>query len=85
MKPNTVVTGQVSTRVCLRGRPSMTAHQSSNRRSTAPRPCRNANNPCANPSAPAADFTASRSAIFSNENNRLVRDSILTARAATSR
>ena len=84
MNGKTVTTGQVSTRVCLRG-------SAANDVAPSDRSAR-ASDPAAvqqpvqafgeRRGAAAAQRTASRSAIFSNENSRFVRDSIGTARAA---
>ena len=85
-KPNTVTSGQVSTRVCLRGSDATVSTQLLNRLSTVPVPYRKSCRPNAKAFAPSGARTASRNAIFSNEKIMLCRDCCSTriARAAIS-
>jgi hypothetical protein len=84
MNGNTVRMGHVSTRVCLRGSCSTTSIQGSNRCESVPGPCSTSKRPSAKSRAPALDLIASRSAIFSKENNSIVRPSMRAARCASS-
>src|SRR4029079_16606582 len=76
--------GHVRTRVCRRGSLAIVSHQASNLACIEPCPCSHAYKPSAKRRAPDAVLTASRNAIFSNENKRLVRASMRSASTATS-